>query len=88
MTTVDYRYDDPPFVATVTWDEFWEPNQEASNLQALKTSDSSPEVTKRRRFSDLVVDLALVIKRKCTVRSFLYSRKTPLSTLTNLDLAS
>lgn len=91
MTTVDYRYDCNQPVPTMSWDDLWEPNQEASNLQValdLNKGKKTRESARRRRFSDLVVDLAVVIKRKCSVRSLLRQRKAPLTTLTNIDLAS
>ncbi|KDQ61395.1 hypothetical protein JAAARDRAFT_30824 [Jaapia argillacea MUCL 33604] len=72
--TVDYPYDDPMFFPTLTWPEIAPEvadNTDAVNLQVALDSLAAEEGTRppsrhsRKRFSTLVVDLALTIKRKC-----------------------
>ncbi|KDQ61381.1 hypothetical protein JAAARDRAFT_54760 [Jaapia argillacea MUCL 33604] len=71
--TGDYPYDDPMFFPTLTWPEFAPEvadNMDAVNLQvalslAAEEGTRPPSRHSRKRFSTLVIDLALAIKRKC-----------------------
>ncbi|KZT26426.1 hypothetical protein NEOLEDRAFT_220315 [Neolentinus lepideus HHB14362 ss-1] len=91
QTTVDYRFHDAYYVPVSSWDDAWEPNSEARNLQAaLGFGGSGRELsmTKRRRFSDLVIDLALKIRQKCSIRSLRRQQMTPVVRVSYLDLTS
>ncbi|KDQ61428.1 hypothetical protein JAAARDRAFT_190199 [Jaapia argillacea MUCL 33604] len=75
MVTVDYRYDDPMFFSKSIPDitPETEDREDAVNLQAaldnhvVEDGTGSPPSLRRsrKRFSTLVIDLALTIKRKC-----------------------
>ncbi|KDQ61430.1 hypothetical protein JAAARDRAFT_54796 [Jaapia argillacea MUCL 33604] len=85
MMTVDYHYDDPMFFPTLSWPEIaleTDDSVEAVNLQAALDNRIQADGTaatlrrSRMRFSTLVVDLALTIKRKCQRASIGSSRAT------------
>jgi len=91
LTTVDYRFHDAYYVPVSSWDDAWEPNLEARNLQAaLGFGGSGRELStsKRRRFSALVIDLALRIRQKCSIRSLRRQQMTPVVRVSYLDLTS
>jgi len=92
MTTLDYRFSNPNPVPTISWEEFWDPNPDVWNLQAaLETgagNDRELKLSRRRRLSDLVIDLALRIRRKCSIRSLRHQRMTPVVRVSYLDLSS
>ncbi|TFK54834.1 hypothetical protein OE88DRAFT_1732130 [Heliocybe sulcata] len=93
MSTVDYRFNDPYFVPTMSWNslqqDFWDEDPNASNLQAaLETGKRHGARPRRRRLSDLVIDLALRIRQTCSVRSLRRQRMEPLVRVSYLDLAA
>ncbi|KZT27647.1 hypothetical protein NEOLEDRAFT_1190163 [Neolentinus lepideus HHB14362 ss-1] len=83
-STVEYRYedqslpDDPSVIPELSWSDFWAPDEVAANLQAaLENRDTTRgSISRRRRFSDLVIDLAHIVVRKCSVKLFKRRRKT------------
>ncbi|KDQ61379.1 hypothetical protein JAAARDRAFT_54758 [Jaapia argillacea MUCL 33604] len=96
--TVDYPYDDPMFFPTLTWPEIAPEvadNTDVINLQVALDSLAAEEGTRppsrhsRKRFSTLVIDLALAIKRKCQGAMAGSSRPSkPLPTLSSVDLSN
>ncbi|KZT29762.1 hypothetical protein NEOLEDRAFT_1174772 [Neolentinus lepideus HHB14362 ss-1] len=70
LTTADYRNEAEPqdfsTVPDLSWSDFWAPDEAAANLQAVlenrRTAKGS--ISRRRRFADLVIDLAHTVQRK------------------------
>ncbi|TFK54885.1 hypothetical protein OE88DRAFT_1642187 [Heliocybe sulcata] len=91
MTTIDWRFHEPYFVPMPSWNHQRDVEPEAQNLQAALEFDENSEgasVSKSRRFSDLVIDLAFRIRQRCTVRSLRRQRASSLVRVSYLDLAS
>ncbi|EPQ58335.1 hypothetical protein GLOTRDRAFT_126828 [Gloeophyllum trabeum ATCC 11539] len=68
LPTINFHDENMPFFPTLAWTEPPELEKETMNLQAALQQDGGIEEAshlKRLRFSALVVDLALRVRRRC-----------------------
>lgn len=92
MTTVNYGLqstDDLSAVPELSFSDFWPPDEEAANLQAALENRriAKGSISRRRSFSDLVIDLAHIIRRKCLRNPFKRTRKMPVLTAKEVKIS-